>query len=175
MPLSGGEYNWVAILAPKNCSNFLSYVVGWVTVIAWQAACASVAFINTMLIMAIASINYPTYQMQMWQAMLVFWALVALSVFVNTYLGRAFPSIEALVLVLHIVGFFVILIVLLYLAPKNPTGMVFNTFVNGGGFSSTAQSVIIGSVTIMYSFNGVDGATHMGKLSTSTQPQCFLY
>ena len=29
MPLSGGEYNWVAILAPKNLSNFLSYITGW--------------------------------------------------------------------------------------------------------------------------------------------------
>jgi amino acid transporter len=171
MPLSGGEYNWVAILAPEKMSNFLSYTVGWVTVIAWQAACASVTFINTMLIIAIASVTHPTYQMTMWQAMLVFWALVALSVFVNTYLGRAFPSIEALVLILHIVGFFVILIVLIYLAPKNPTEMVFNNFFNGGGFSSTAQSVIIGSVTIMYSFNGVDGATHMGTLC---YPPCRL-
>ncbi|KAF2743337.1 amino acid transporter [Sporormia fimetaria CBS 119925] len=163
IPLAGGEYNWVAVLAPQNLSNFLSYTVGWVTVIAWQAACASVAWINTLLIVAVASINWPTYSMQMWHAVLVFWAVILLSVFVNTYLGRAFPSIEAMVLILHIVGFFAILIVLVYLAPKNSSEMVFNTFFNGGGFSSTAQSALIGSVTIMYSFNGVDGATHMAE------------
>ncbi|KAF2279837.1 amino acid transporter [Westerdykella ornata] len=163
VPLAGGEYNWVAVLAPQNLSNFLSYTVGWVTVIAWQAACASVTWINTLLILVVAGINYPQYNMQMWNAVLTFWALVVLSVFVNTYLGRAFPSIEAMVLILHIVGFFAILIVLLYLAPKNPSEAVFNSFFNGGGFSSTAQSVIIGSVTIMYSFNGVDGATHMAE------------
>lgn len=130
--------------------------------IAWQAACASVAWINTLLIVAVASINYPTYSMKMWQAVLVFWAVICLSVFVNTYLGRIFPSIEAMVLILHIVGFFAILIVLIYLAPKNSSKMVFGTFLNGGGFPSDAQSVLVGAVTIMFSFNGVDAATHMG-------------
>ncbi|KAH7396208.1 choline transport protein [Pyrenochaeta sp. MPI-SDFR-AT-0127] len=163
MPLSGGQYNYVAILAPKSCSNFLSYTTGWITVIAWQAACASVAWIDCTLILGIVSLNYPQYSMQMWHAVFVFWAVILLAVFVNTYLGRIFPSIEAMMLILHIVGFFAILIVLVYLAPKNSTDAVFKTFLNGGGFTSNAQSVLVGAVTLMYSFNGVDAATHMAE------------
>lgn len=34
IPLSGRQYNWVAILAPECCANFLSYTTGWITVIA---------------------------------------------------------------------------------------------------------------------------------------------
>jgi choline transport protein len=163
IPLSGGQYNWVAILAPESCSNFLSYTTGWITVIAWQAACASVAWINGTLILGLVSLNYPEYEMQMWHAVLVVWAVILLAVFVNTYLGRIFPSIEAMMLILHIVGFFV----LVYLAPKNSTNAVFKTFLNGGGFASDVQSVLVGAVTLMYSFNGVDAATHMGKYIVS--------
>ncbi|ORX96239.1 putative GABA permease [Clohesyomyces aquaticus] len=163
IPLSGGQYNWVAILAPKSCSNFLSYTTGWVTAIAWQAAAASCTFINATLLLTIVSVNYPSYGMQMWHAVLVFYAIIALAVFVTTYLGRIFPSIEAMVLVLHIVGFFAILIVLVYLAPKTPSEVVFHTVINGGGFSSNAQSIMVGAVTLMYNFNGVDAATHMAE------------
>lgn len=116
-----------------------------------------------MLIIGIVSLNYPTYEMKMWHMVLVFWAIVLLTVLVNTVLGRLFPSIEAMMLIMHIVGFFAILIVLIYLAPKNSADEVFKTWVNGGGWSSQAQSTIIGAVTIMYSFNGVDSALHMAE------------
>jgi choline transport protein len=68
-----------------------------------------------------------------------------------------FPSLEAVVLILHILGFFAFILVFLYLAPeKTSASVVFGTFLNGGGFSNNAQSVLVGAV---------DGATHMGKLS----------
>jgi hypothetical protein len=28
MPLSGGQYHWVSILAPSRCAKFLSYITG---------------------------------------------------------------------------------------------------------------------------------------------------
>lgn len=69
-------------------------------------------------------------------------------------------------LILHILGFFAFLLVFVYLAPvKASASEIFGTFINGGGFSSDAQSVLVGAVTIMWSFNAVDGATHMGKLN----------
>ena len=167
MPLSGGQYNWVAILAPRHYAHFLSYMTGWVTTIAWQAACASTMWISASVVETLVAINYPSYTPKTWHGILIFYAIVALSVFFTTVLSRVFPSLEALVLILHILGFFAFLLVFLYLAPvKTPASVVFGTFVNGGGFSSNAQSVLVGAVTIMYAFNAVDGATHMGKYLT---------
>ena len=98
--------------------------------------------------------------------MLIFYAIVAVSVLFTTVLSRVFPSFEALVLILHILGFFAMLLVFVYLAPvKASASEVFGTFLNGGGFSSNAQSVLVGAVSIMWSFNAVDGATHMGRSS----------
>ncbi|KAF2877610.1 amino acid/polyamine transporter I [Massariosphaeria phaeospora] len=153
IPLAGGEYNWVAILSPPQLSNFLSYTTGWILTIAWQAACASVTWLNSSIILAIVSANYPTYQMKLWHGTMIFYAIVAVSILVNTYLGRIFSSLEAVAFVLHIVGFFVILIVIIYLAPKTDTSVVFGTFINGGNFSHDVLSAIIGAVSMMYSFN----------------------
>ncbi|KAH7411641.1 amino acid/polyamine transporter I [Phaeosphaeria sp. MPI-PUGE-AT-0046c] len=164
MPLSGGEYNWVSILAPPRFSNLLSYLTGWVTTIAWQAATASTIWIAASVIQLLAILNFPTYVPQVWHGVLIFYAVVAIAVLFTTVLSRFFPSLEALVLILHILGFFAFLLVFVYLAPVKATASeVFGTFLNGGGFSSNAQSVLVGAVTIMWSFNAVDGATHMAE------------
>jgi choline transport protein len=143
-------------------------MTGWVSTIAWQAACASTIWIAASVIEVLVALNYPSYVPQVWHGILIFYAIVAVAVLFTTALSRIFPSLEALVLILHILGFFAFMLVFLYLAPeKTPASVVFGTFLNGGGFSSNAQSVLVGAVTIMYAFNAVDGATHMGEF------QCF--
>jgi len=34
-PTSGGQYHWVAMLAPKGTSVFLSWLTGWLASIGW--------------------------------------------------------------------------------------------------------------------------------------------
>lgn len=172
-PKPTSDSSRVAILAPPKWSNLLSYITGWVTTIAWQAFCASTTWINSMLLLAIVTNSNPSYEMKDWHAILVFFALVGLSIFVNTFLGRIFPSIEAMVLILHVVGFFVIMIVLAYLAPKTDPSIIFGTFINGGEFSSQTHSVLIGAVSLMFTFSGVDAATHMGKFRITSRAQMY--
>ncbi|KAI8956046.1 hypothetical protein F4801DRAFT_595379 [Xylaria longipes] len=43
-PTSGGQYHWVAMLAPQRWSNFLSYLTAWLTTLAWQAISATVSY-----------------------------------------------------------------------------------------------------------------------------------
>lgn len=88
IPLSGGEFNWVAVLSPPGYSNFLSYTTGWIVTIAWQAAAASVTMLNSLIILTIISANYPTYEMKVWHGTLIFYGTVAISVLMNTYIGR---------------------------------------------------------------------------------------
>ena len=129
-------------------------MTGWTTTISWQAANASTALLNATLIQALVASNYPDYSFQRWHSTLISYGIVAVALFVTTYLGRLFPKFEAIVLVLHIVGFFTVLITLVYLAPKSPVSEVFKQFINGGGFSNDAISFLVGSVSVMFSFNG---------------------
>ena len=154
MPLSGGAYNWIAILAPRKLSGFLSYVTGWILVIAWQTASAAIGWLISSILLSVAQTNYPQYKLELWHTLLCFYAVIALAVLFNTVLGRLFPGLEAMAFVVHVLGFFIILIVVLYLAPKATATSVFGTFTNGGGFSSNAQSAIVGALGTMFGFNG---------------------
>jgi len=98
-----------------------------------------------------------------WHATLISYGIVALAVLVTTMGARIFPKVEAMTLVLHVIGFFAILITLVYLAPKNAPEEVFGTVINGGGFTTYGQSWLVGSVTVMFTFIGIDAATHMAE------------
>ncbi|MCJ1451253.1 hypothetical protein MMC28_001589 [Mycoblastus sanguinarius] len=163
IPLAGGQYNWVAVLAPPSCSKFLSYLTGWITVIAWQAVTASSVYLYGSTIQGLVILNHPEYMPQRWQTTLLFYAAIALSLFINTYLGRLLPSIEATVMIIHVFGFFVILIPLVYLGPRRSVSDVFDVFINSGGWSTQGLSFFVGSVQSMYAFLGVDAASHLAE------------
>lgn len=75
--------------------------------------------------------------------------------FVNTVGIKVMPYLESFILVLHVLGFFAILIPLVHLAPMSSSRFVFAEFVNESGYPDglswfvglTASSVLfIGKV-----------------------------
>ena len=142
---------------------------------------AGTAYVAGTLVQGLLILNYPGYDYQRWHGTLLFYAVLALSLFVNTYLGRLLPQIESIVLFFHIIGFFGILIPLVYLAPHQPANEVFTTFSNLGNWNTTALSFFVGLITAMNSFpgefktkrmlsfllirerQGLDAADHIGK------------
>ncbi|MCJ1347116.1 hypothetical protein MMC31_005337 [Peltigera leucophlebia] len=82
---------------------------------------------------------------------------ILFSLMVNTYLARLLPKIEALVLVLHVFGFFCVLIPLVYLGPHESARDFFAQFTNAGGWSSDGLSFFIGLST------RYDAASHMAE------------
>lgn len=155
LPLKKNFFLRVAILSPPRFSKFLSYLTGWISVIAWQAAMASGAFLAGTIIQGLLVLNYPSsYQFQRWHGTLLFYAIASLGFFFNTYLVRLLPRIESSFLVIHILGFFGILIPLTYLAPHGSVTDVFRNFNNGGGWSTTGLSFFVGLTTSLYAFIG---------------------
>lgn len=129
---------------------------------------AATAYVTGTLIQGLLILNYPSYDYQRWHATLLFYAVVAGGLFINTYLGRLLPQIESLVLFFHILGFFGILIPLVYLSPHQSAKEVFTTFYNGGGWSSNGLSFFVGLVTAMDAFPGLDAADHIGTSAPSS-------
>ena len=115
------------------------------------------------MIQGLLVLNRPDYVYERWHGTLLFYALFLMSLFINTYLARLLPQFEASVLLIHIIGFFCILIPLAYLAPHGSASDVFATFTNGGGWSVDGLSFLIGLSTCQFAFLGVDAAAHMGK------------
>ena len=112
------------------------------------------------MIQGLLVLNHPSYNPQRWHGTLLFYAVIFIALFVNTILSRLLPKIEVAVLIIHIAGFFAILIPMLYLGPRASTQDVFKQFINSGGWSTDGLSFFIGLSTSMFSFIGM-GLMHV--------------
>ena len=153
-PVSSGQYHWVSMMAPANSQRLCSYIEGWLTVAGWQGLCGGAAFLSAELLQALVQFTHPAYTPKPYQAMLLIWAIVLLAVFINTQGGTFLPRFEGLILILHLLGYFGILIPLIVLSNHQPTSAVFHNFVNGGGWPTQGISFMIGLNSAIFVFAG---------------------
>lgn len=81
--------------------------------------------IATNLLEHILAVSHPTYAPQGWHLAFIMWGILLICTVLNTLLGEMMPALEVLIGLLHIVGFFAVLIPLVYLAPKTNAYSVF--------------------------------------------------
>ncbi|KAL8832483.1 MAG: hypothetical protein Q9170_004854 [Blastenia crenularia] len=162
-PTAGGQYYWVAMLAPPAYRRFLSYITGWLTVAGWQAFAASGGYLTGTIFQGLIVLNKPDYNFQRWHGTLLFWATILVAVIVNTLLLKILPKIESIILIIHVLGFFGIMIPLVYMAPHGSAADVFTVFVNGGGWQTTGLSFFVGMTGNVFAFLGADAAIHMSE------------
>ncbi|KAJ4359907.1 uncharacterized protein N0V89_000464 [Didymosphaeria variabile] len=164
IPTAGGQYHWVSLLAPRSSKRFFSYITGWLTVIGWIAALTSVCFFVADLTLGLVSLGHPEYTRQLWHGTLLLWAVLLLCVFINVFVSGALPTIEVIVLVIHVLGFFGILIPLVYLTASHHSAKeIFTTFNNHGGWRTNALAFFIGLQGNALAFVGTDSAVHMSE------------
>ncbi|KAK3368266.1 amino acid/polyamine transporter I [Podospora didyma] len=176
-PTAGGQYHWVALLAPDSSKNFLSYLTGWLTFAGWQAVTASAAFLIGSLLQSTIVMANPDYSPLPWQTMLFLWAILAFAVFINTVASKTLAHFEGMILILHVLGFFGILIPLVYLAPHGD-GSIFTTFVNLGNWETQGLSFMIGLPAAVFSLIGADSAVHMAeeiRNASTVVPQAIIF
>ncbi|KAI9710172.1 MAG: hypothetical protein M1812_007503 [Candelaria pacifica] len=120
----------------------------------WQSGTASSLYLAGTMIQGILVFSYPEYTPTRWQGTLFTIAIVLIAAFFNTYGASQLPTLEDIILVLHIFDFFAILIPLWVLSPRTSATEVFTSFSNGGGWLSTGTAVIIGQVVPIFAFVG---------------------
>jgi hypothetical protein len=79
-----------------------------------------------------------------------------------------------MVLVLHLMGFFAIIIPLWIMAPRASGDIVLLEFTNSGSWSSTGLSAMIGLIAPMAVLVGYDCSVHMCKSQSHTQTNTYL-
>ncbi|KAJ4370130.1 hypothetical protein N0V86_008866 [Didymella sp. IMI 355093] len=162
-PTSGGQYHWVSEFAPPQHQQFISYLVGWLCVLGWQTGVASLAFLSGGQIQGLIILNNPNYIPERWHGTLLIIAVATLSIIFNTLLARKLPLIEGTVLVLHVFGFFAVLVTMWVLAPRGPASVVFASFQDNAGWGTIGLSVLLGQLAPIFSLLGSDAATHMSE------------
>ena len=151
------------MLAPKASTRVLSYITGWLTVLGWQACITAATYLTGTGIQGIVILTVPTYNPKRWHGTLISWAVAICAFGINTFVSTVLAKIEAIVLVLHIVGFVALLIPLVYLAPHSSPRDVFTLFLNAGDWPTQTLSFFVGIIGIVFAFVGTDGAIHMSE------------
>lgn len=150
------------MLAPKRWSNFLSYLTAWLTTLAWQAVSATVSYLNATLLQGIIAVApSSTYVPRNWHTVLLMWAFSVFAAAMNSISGRALARLEGVILVLHLAGFFGVLIPLVYFAPKNDASFVFLTFLNEGAWPTQTLAFFVAFPTVATALLGADCAVHL--------------
>ena len=132
------------MLAPKGQAVFLSWVTGWLDLIGWWANTAVGVYFGATVTQGLLVLNYPNYDYQRWQGTLLCFAGLVFCILVNSVGAKLLPKIEGLIFILHVMGFFAILIPLTYMAPHKDASYVFATFSNDSGWSSAGLTWFIG-------------------------------
>ena len=128
-------------------------------------------------------LNKSDYVPEAWHAVLLTFATVSIAVLFNTLLAKKLPLVEGLVLILHVSGFFAILIPLWFVhtpnyklepstiltailrvfAPRTPSADVWVNFSVASGWPSVGLSCLVGLTGPVYALIGSDSAVHMCK------------
>jgi amino acid transporter len=162
-PIAGGQYYWVYMLAPMRWKKVCSYLIGWLTSLAWIATIATeTIFLGTM-IEGLITLNNPDFAQQRWQNTLLAWASVAGTFFINVVVPHILPRFEIFMLVLHLAGFIAITAVLLAMSPKKSADFVFHTTLNEGNWPTQGISYCVGFIGNIATFVGADASVHMAE------------
>ena len=127
---------------------------GWLTSIAWVAVLATGSIFVGTIVQGLIILNHPDYVPHTWHGTLLCWAVIAVAVFINTVISGLLPMIEGLILVFHILGFFAVLVPLVYLSPHGSTASVFQTSLNQGGWPTQGLSYCVGFIGNVATFVG---------------------
>ncbi|KAI1762688.1 amino acid transporter [Hypoxylon sp. FL1150] len=177
-PTAGGQYHWVAMMAPESCSNFFTYLTAWLTTLAWQAMAITTSYLITTTLQGIVVLAQPSYIPLPWHTVLIMWAAISLAVLINSTTGRFLARFEGLILILHLVGFFGILVPMVYFSPHNDPSVVFTSFFNNGDWNSQGLTFFVGLPSIASTLIGADCAVHMSEeiqSAATVVPQAMLY
>ncbi|KAI4131783.1 MAG: hypothetical protein LQ347_002837 [Umbilicaria vellea] len=160
-PVAGGQYSWVAVLAPPKMARGLSYVTGWFMLTGILAMGATNNFIGANFILGQANLAFPSYVIQRWHTVLLSYLIAFMATAVNIYGTHLLDRISKGILIWNIASFVVIVIVILATNDhKQPASFVFHDFQNFTGFG-TVFTAILGLLQSAFGMCCYDAPAHM--------------
>jgi hypothetical protein len=153
----------VSEFAPPSCQRFLSYIVGWLGVLGWQTAAATVSYLGGKQMQGLIVLHNPSYEPKAWHGTLLIWLILFICCLFNTFFSRKLPLIEGVIVILHVAGFFAVIIPLWVMGDRGDTAEVFTKFEDNSGWNNLPLSTIIGLVGAASTFIGSEAGVHMAE------------
>ncbi|KAI1213951.1 putative GABA permease [Annulohypoxylon truncatum] len=160
-PVAGGQYSWVAVLAPSRWARGMSWVTGWFMLVGLIANGSVNNFIAANFILGMANLANPDYVIERWHTVVITYFIILTVGNVNIFAPKAMNKITQVILVWNIVSFFVITITMVATKKeKQEPSFVFQEFRNDTGLSAPL-GVIAGLLQTFYSMCCYDAPAHM--------------
>jgi choline transport protein len=133
----------------------LSYIFGWLAVLAWQVGINALAFLVTNQVLGLAVLCNPSYVPQRWHETLVIILVVTLSMLFNSVFAGKLPFTQIIAFMFHVGGFLAVFITLWVMgnSTRPSASDVFFTFTDGGEWGNLGLSCLIGSLTPIFSLS----------------------
>lgn len=154
----GGQYYWVAALAPVSSRRVASYATGWISLGAQIIFTTSACFAAGLQLQALIIMNNPSYVPERWHAMLLVWAVLAYAAAINIWGPKLLPHLNLASGIFHISGFVAIVVVLGVMSTKASAAFVFVEVTNSSGWESDGVSWLVGLISAVYPFLGYVGS-----------------
>jgi choline transport protein len=93
-PTAGGQYHWVAALAPTATRSAAAWFTGWISIGGQIVFTASAAFAAALQMQGLAIMNNGSYEPERYQAMLIFWLILIYSAVMNIWGHKLLPTVN---------------------------------------------------------------------------------
>ncbi|KAL8810670.1 MAG: hypothetical protein Q9223_007710, partial [Gallowayella weberi] len=164
-PVAGGQYSWVAILAPPQVARGI------------LAMGATNNFIGANFILGQANLCFPTYTIERWHTVLVAYFFAGFGTAANMFGPHLLDRISRAAVVWNLLAFLVIITVILATNDhKQPASFVFSEVQNFTGFG-TAYVAVIGLLQSSFGMCCYDAPAHMTeemKSATREAPKAMV-
>ncbi|KAF2014067.1 amino acid transporter [Aaosphaeria arxii CBS 175.79] len=161
-PTAGGQYHWVAMIAPPSLKRGLSWVTGWINLFGWMALVATNSSLSSTLVINLISLMHADYVSQRWHLFLIYMGITLFAFCVNAFMLPLLPRLNSFALLWSISGFLIISITLLACATPNyaTPEYVFATFINTTGWPD-GIAWLLGLLQGGLGLTGFDAVAHM--------------
>lgn len=161
-PTEGGMYHWVAAIAPRKHSGFLSFITGWWSVCGWIFTTASTNLVYAQNFMALIALYRSDLVIKTWMTFVVYQITNLATASIVLFGNKIIPAMNKFSLFYLQIAWFVLMVTVAATAPKhNDAKFVFRTWINNTGWENNVICFITGLVNPLYSLGGLDGITHI--------------
>lgn len=168
-PIAGGQYSWVAMLAPPKLARGMSYVCGWFLVIGFLSAGAANGFIGADFVLGLAQLANPSYTIERWHTCLVAYLLLTIAALVNIFGRHLLEKMGRVMIIFNLTAFVLVIVVILAMTDHKQSGdFVFKDFQNFTGFPDS-YAALLGLLQSAFGMTGCRYLSPAGRSMTDNR------
>lgn len=158
----GGMYHWIAAIAPRKYTSFLSFNTGYYSVLGWIFTTASTNLLYAQLVMALVALYRPEMTIETWQTFVCYEGLNLITAAIVLWGNKLLPPMNKFLLFYIQIAWIAVMVTVVACAPThNGAKFVFRTWINTTGWKDNGITFITGLVNPVYSIGGLDAISHI--------------